>query len=285
MTRKEQDDEERAFIELMIERLPVAVMAPPVKRERPDFMLSVVGGTTVGVEVAQARDGAVAAGRAAVKRLKRALEGAPNLANLGAMVSVSISERNGAALTQGMVNANVVALSALLPTVVAALDEPPPFDESDVPTTPGALREAVKAQAVRAAEMVFDRRVDEDEDEPWLRTLSSTELEAVGVVHVDAVRVIRAEGFLVTWSSAGYGGQGHLVQDLIDKKTPKLAEYRTLATADQFWLLLVAGAGAGASIDSSDVEGRTFTSPFDRTVFLDLYEGRCFDVPVATERK
>lgn len=98
---------------------------------------------------------------------------------------------------------------------------------------------------------------------------------------VDAVRVVRTDGFLVTWASAGWGGQGHLVQDLIDKKTPKLVEYRTLAAADQFWLLLVAGAGAGASVDSSDVEGRRFTSPFDRTVFLDLYEGRCFDVPLA----
>ena len=45
--------------------------------------------------------------------------------------------------------------------------------------------------------------------------------------------------------------------------------------ADEIWLLVVGSTGTGGALFLDDAQGRTFTSPFEKTIFLECYEGRC----------
>jgi hypothetical protein len=56
--------------------------------------------------------------------------------------------------------------------------------------------------------------------------------------------------------------------------TRRPRSYPRTVTVRQVQLLVVAGMGLSASIDTHEPVGE-FVSPFDRTIFVDAYEGKC----------
>jgi hypothetical protein len=56
MTRQAAIDQEREQLELMIQLLALDVDGEPIKRERPDFLLTLRDGRSVGVELVRALD-------------------------------------------------------------------------------------------------------------------------------------------------------------------------------------------------------------------------------------
>lgn len=78
----------------------------------------------------------------------------------------------------------------------------------------------------------------------------------------------------MTLSGQGEGQRSDIVQEAINSKAGDLPVYRQCG-ADEIWLLIVGSAGTGGALFIEDVEDYMFTSPYDRTVFLELFEGRC----------
>lgn len=75
-------------------------------------------------------------------------------------------------------------------------------------------------------------------------------------------------------SGQGNGQSSDIVQGAIDGKVDRLADYRRCG-ADELWLLVVGSAGDGGALFVDDVEDVVFTSPYDKTIFLELFEQRC----------
>jgi hypothetical protein len=72
----------------------------------------------------------------------------------------------------------------------------------------------------------------------------------------------------VAFACSGEPLGSDLIQLAIDQKAPKLGAYQALG-ASEYWLLVVGGATLSGFVTVEDARSRTFTSPFDRTVFLD----------------
>lgn len=89
---------------------------------------------------------------------------------------------------------------------------------------------------------------------------------------VVAVTVCPDDAPGVMLSQPGDVHRGALIQAAIDDKADKLDAYRL--KCPEVWLLVVGSSGTGASLDIAAAED-DFVSPFDRTVFLELYQGRC----------
>jgi hypothetical protein len=68
-----------------------------------------------------------------------------------------------------------------------------------------------------------------------------------------------------------------LVQRAIAKKTAKLTSYKE-KEADEYWLLVVGGETISGFVTWGDVQGHVFTSPFDRTLFLDHKDNVCIEL-------
>lgn len=45
------------------------------------------------------------------------------------------------------------------------------------------------------------------------------------------------------------------------------------------WLLVVGSTTAGGTLDISDADGE-FTSPFDRTLFVECFEDKCVELRI-----
>ena len=59
-----------------------------------------------------------------------------------------------------------------------------------------------------------------------------------------------------------------LIQAAIEKKSPKLANYREFS-ASEYWLLIVGGLPLSGYVTAEDAVSERFVSPFSKTVFLD----------------
>lgn len=103
-------------------------------------------------------------------------------------------------------------------------------------------------------------------------------LESVGAGWINHVAIYPNEEPVVGWTHSGRGERADVIQARIDSKAAKLPRYRSVV--EEVWLLLVGGAGLGASIDIHEAQ-KTFVSPFDRTFFLELYEGKCVELSIA----
>ena len=72
----------------------------------------------------------------------------------------------------------------------------------------------------------------------------------------------------------GSGQRPDIVQDAINSKVGDLPVYRQCG-AGEIWLLVIGSAGTGGALFIDDVDDRVFMSPYDQTIFLELFEGRC----------
>lgn len=98
MTRPAEIDQEREHLELMLQLLALEIDGEPIKRERPDFILTLRGGFTVGVEIVRALDRRLAGGRGARQRLKRQIRDALLKEGLNAHINISVSDGTAAHL-------------------------------------------------------------------------------------------------------------------------------------------------------------------------------------------
>lgn len=101
------------------------------------------------------------------------------------------------------------------------------------------------------------------------------ELERAGVGWINHVTIYENEEAVVGWTHSSRGQRSGVIQAAIDAKATKLLTYRSVVS--EVWLLLVGGGGIGAAIDIHEAED-SFVSPFDRTFFLELYEGKCVEL-------
>ncbi|MEZ4364491.1 MAG: hypothetical protein R3B48_30220 [Kofleriaceae bacterium] len=114
-------------------------------------------------------------------------------------------------------------------------------------------------------------------------TIEGDDLEETGIEHLVGIRILASEELDVICSTSGIGMPPSIVQDAINKKVPKLEDYRRRGT-DEIWLLVTASVGIGSSLDATEAQGRVFDSPFDKTIFLECFEGRCFVLPTHADK-
>lgn len=236
MTRSTAIDQEREQLDAMIHILKLEVDGEPAKRERPDFVIRLRGGRSIGVELVRALDEQVASGRGTRSRIKRQVCDALKAAGINAWVNVRLHEN-----IAGHLNGK-----------------------------PDLLRREIAA-IVSLARDVMGRQ---HEDRSYHYERDADELEGTGIEYADAVAIHSHEEPMVTWSLLGDGQRSDIVQNAIDDKAQQLATYRQCG-ADEIWLLVIGSAGTGGALFVDDVDYLMFTSPFDRTVFLELFEGKC----------
>ena len=223
---------------------------------RPDLRLAFPGGRVVGLEHTLIADRGLASGLSHIDRLRDELTTALQEAEINVMVMIRVPPGLGSQLDSRDARRGEVARVAMM------------------------VREA--KGAVDAGQFVhfehLDERLDDNEDlfrsrrrgkARELRDLSDRGMLAVTLVGVypNAMPSVWLSTPFV-WSS-----RRHLIQAAIDAKARKLAGYRE--THAEVWLLVVGSApkiGAAGSIDKHDGEG-SFSSPYDRTIFLERYEG------------
>jgi hypothetical protein len=250
-------DEERGQLDAMIELLKLEVN-DIVKRESPDFVITFGDGRQIGVEVVRALNEAVARGRGAVARIKRTLREALESTDTRAWVSVSLNE-NTASFLNGdskALRAEVAAIAALARDVADRDCEAQWYNYEWVDHSYDELEDLV------GHPVTYGR-------DPDVRDLKGT-----GVKHVEAIGIHPQKEPKVFVSGQGRGQHRRIVQEAIDSKCADLPTYRQ-CRADEIWLLVIGSAGTGGSLFVDDVEGVQFTSPYDRTVFLEQFEGRC----------
>jgi hypothetical protein len=98
------------------------------------------------------------------------------------------------------------------------------------------------------------------------------DLRGRGTNYVTAVSVRPLDKIWIGWGAPGSMQRAPLIQKAIDAKAGDLNGYRL--TGYEHWLLVVGSAGPGGSLDMYEAEGE-FVSPFDQTVFLELFDGEC----------
>jgi hypothetical protein len=79
-------------------------------------------------------------------------------------------------------------------------------------------------------------------------------------------------------SGTAYGRREPFVQQCIDAKNAKIAEYRASLPGRPIWLLLVAGVAWRSAVWSVVLEGHTYSSRFDRTFYIDAFDSRSIEL-------
>jgi hypothetical protein len=255
MTRPTAIDQEREQLDAMIRLLGLEVDGEPTKRESPDFLIKLRDGRNIGVELVRALNEQIASGRGTRSRIKRQVHVALQSAGINAWVHVRLNEN-----TAGYLNGEADALRR----EIAAIVELARTTMSGAPESRWYNFEWIDHEY----DALFgdDDSADAEDD--------VQDLEGTGVQHADAVGIHPRDEPLVTWSIFGGGQRPSIVQDAIDDKAENLDVYRQCG-ADEIWLLVIGSAGTGGALFIDDVDGRVLTSPYDRTIFLELYEGRC----------
>lgn len=111
-----------------------------------------------------------------------------------------------------------------------------------------------------------------------LREITASELSNRGIQSAYLLTIGRDNetAVCVLTNIAGQNACG--IQNAINGKNQKIDEYRRNAQAAKVWLLVVADGELGGVQFVRRVERQTYQSCFDRTLFLEAYEGRCFDL-------
>lgn len=91
------------------------------------------------------------------------------------------------------------------------------------------------------------------------------------------------------YTGAGVIGNGVLVSDAvqgaINAKNAKVDRYRAEMAHRPLWLLVLAGGSfAGGSV-SEFVRGATYVSAFDRTLFMNAYDGAAFELSTKAKER
>ena len=261
MTRPTAKADECAHVREMLELLNHDLRGEIVQQETPDFRLMLTDGRRIGLEHTRAVNEAIARGRGAKSRLESMGQQGLEKAGLLAHVNVSLSEGAAAALN---------AEPAVLRTEVAAIVE--------LARAALLLPEEEGAGGWRRFVQFEDDMVADDGTVVWRdpdRQRGPRDLEDYGI-RCTAVMVRPYKSALVTCSGSGFAQGPAIVQAAIDDKAEHLASYRASGDDEQ-WLLIVGSTGAGSALDTEHVRGE-FVSPFDRTIFLELFARHCIDL-------
>jgi hypothetical protein len=253
VTRQTTIDQERNQLDAMIRLLSLEVDGEPTKRERPDFLIKLLNGRTVGIEIVRAINEHLATGRGARARIKRNVRAGLQAAGINAWVSVRLHENTAAAL-----NGDPAALNREVEAIVE-------LTRSTMTGKPASRWHVFEWIDHRYEELMGRRRY---------RQRAVSDLERTGIEHADAIGIHPHDEPLVTWSVHGSGQDSNIVQHAIDSKAADLPAYRQCG-AEEIWLLVVGSVGTGSALFIEDVEDNVFASPYDRTIFLELFEGRC----------
>lgn len=263
MTRPQDKAKELSYAQEMIRLLPqLDVVGVPIERERPDFGLPLAGSRCAGLEVVRAVDEGIAAGRGAKKKMKERVTAGMRSDGVSAHINFSISD--GAA--------GVLAAKNMKAQLAAEID-------ALVRLATDALAKRTTSDGPWRRYQWFDDIADDEGNVCWRdpdRDRGSHDLDGSGVEFCTAVMVRPHDEPLATASGTSSGQPASIIQDAIDEKAGLLVEYRK-SGYDEQWLLVVGSATDGGTLDISDANGQ-FTSPFDRTFFLERFENKCVEL-------
>lgn len=253
MTRASTVEKEREQLDEMIRLLGIEIDGEPKKLEQPDFVISFRDGRVVGVEIVRALDQYVAGGRGARARIKRGIRLGLEAAGVKASVNVSLHEGVAAFLNvdRKALEREVTAIVTLIRWAVGG---------------PAKTRTRHFEWIDHTYEELMGRRRHAEHD--------ALDLRGTGVEHVDAISISPHDELRIMSSGQGNGQSSDIVQNAINSKVDRLADYRRCG-AEELWLLVVGSAGDGGALFVDDVEDLVFTSPYDKTIFLELFEQRC----------
>jgi hypothetical protein len=270
-TRQESDEEtERRYVDRMVRRLSLPLIGEPVKMPPPqaDFRLELRrgDGTTqrIALEVVRAVNQDLARGHGVPQSLKRRVLELLSAAQLPASVTMSLSEGAAALIGQlgrterpAAVEREAVAVLELVRGAVAMLA-----------TTEGLPQR-------------FEWLDDSDESTDFPVELrrkpdpNVLELAGRGIEYLTYV-VVRTAREPKVYMNGGAGAQpASIVEAAIEKKRSKIVGYRRAAIADEYWLLVVGSSWPGGALDMGRVNGGRYSSPFDKTIFLELHDDEC----------
>jgi hypothetical protein len=253
MTRTALATEERDQLDAMLLLLGLGIEGEPVKGESPDFLFTLKDGRTIGLEVVRALDEYIASGRGARSRIKREVLARLKTAGIDAWVNVRLREQ-----TAGFLNRDASALGREIDAIVALARK----TVSSAPESRWYYFEWIDHEFEAA---MGHRRHGQD---------AAEDLTGTGIEYADTVMIYPGKEPTVTWSTFGDGQRAYIVQKAIDDKSAKLPTYRSRG-AGEIWLLVVGSSGTGGALFVSDVEDVVFVSPFDKTLFLEQFEGKC----------
>lgn len=253
MTRASAIENEREQLDAMIRLLGLEIDGEPKKLEKPDFAITLRGGRTMGIELVRALDQYIAGGRGARARVKRGVRLGLEAAGVKASIAVSLHEGVAAALNvdRKALEREVTAIVQLIRFAVSG---------------PAKTRTCHFEWIDHTYEELMGRRRRSEDD--------AFDLRGTGVEHVDAISISLHEELRVMSFGQGNGQSSDIVQDAITSKVDRLADYRRCG-ADELWLLVVGSPGDGGALFVEDVEDVVFASPYDKTIFLELFERRC----------
>ncbi|HEU4734683.1 MAG TPA: hypothetical protein VFT22_42625 [Kofleriaceae bacterium] len=100
------------------------------------------------------------------------------------------------------------------------------------------------------------------------------DLQHTGIERVDAISVYPNDDVQVTLFPQGDVQGTDIVQNAINSKIDRLSRYRQ-CKAKEVWLLVIGSAGTGGAMLVDVVDENEFVSPYDKTIFLELFEERC----------
>jgi hypothetical protein len=260
MTTQRVIAQERAYVDEMITLLGLDLGESPIKQEppRPDYWFRLGSGRRIAVEVTRAIDQDVQAGNAGARqRLKKLIKDELVAQNIAAFVYLSIPIGIASALEEepGTVKANATAIVQLAREVIESgvgPDETRHFEDID----PDDESERFFVRSHRRKKNI------------------AGDLSSRGIKYIDWIQISRSDEALVGSGGGGMGYGPSLIQGAIDAKREKYDGY-DVSNADEFWLLVVGSTGSGSALDVRVTENRTFSSPFAKTVFLELFEGKC----------
>ena len=251
MTRPTTIDHEREQLAAMIRLLALEIAGEPTKRESPDFLITLRDGRAIGIELVRALNEQIASGRGTRMRIKRQVLDSLKAAGVRAWVNVRLNEH-----TAGYLNGAPDVLRREITAIVEL---------------------ARKTMGASPEERWYHYEwIDHDFEELKgnARANDVDDLDGTGIEHADVVSIHPRDEPMVTWSIFGGGQPPSIVQSAIDEKVEKLAAYRQCG-GNEIWLLVIGSAGTGGSLFVDDVDDRVFTSPYDKTIFLELFEGKC----------
>lgn len=267
MTRPADKEQELRYVRHMIAGMPDLgeLTITDADRESPDCQLTSSDGRTVGLEVVRAMDEGVASGRGVKSKMTKRIVKDLRMARVNAHINFSISD--GAA--------GLLALPEMKATLAAEIN-------ALVRLATNALREApVPGKVWRRYQRYDSDAVDETGFVCWRdasRDNGSHDLDGRGVEFCTSVLVRPYSEPLATCGVSSRGQPRRIIQDAIDAKASLLPEYKAKGD-DELWLLVVGSSGQGGALDISAAEGE-FISPFERTFFLEAFEGKCIELKV-----